>query len=172
MQKILFSIITIVALTLSGCAGNLSPLSPRMDQKLNNQNGKIDELKNNQQGFMLELGKIRQQQELSARDTENLQQGMLNFRGNDNSGVQILSGDVGLLGILAITIMSTVLIFHYRTRALKSEKSAAIFAQQVAMHNNRELDNKVLMAAMNSDVESDVYHLMVKSQALTGRRKA
>jgi TolA-binding protein len=52
-----------------GC-GRISPISPELDQRLNNTDGKIDEIRNNQNGLMLELGKINQQQEIIGRDIE------------------------------------------------------------------------------------------------------
>lgn len=157
-----------LSLTFSGCA-RISPLSPNLDQKIDNQDGKIEELKNNQNGLMLELGKIRQQSEINARDIENAQQGLINLRGSNNSGVQILSGDGGLL-IAFLTLMGGIMtIWYYRQRAIANEKTATILAQQIALYNDTDLNDQVFLSAMNTDVEENVYHLMVKSQSLTGR---
>ena len=155
---------------LNGCA-KISPLSPKLDQKIDNQNGQIEDLRSNQNGLMLELGKIRQQSEMNARDIENAQQGIVNLRGSDNSGIQILSGDGGLLVFFAISTLAVLLVYHYRTRAVTSEKTAGILAQQIAVYDDGELDDKVFLSALNTDVEEDVYHLMVKHQALAGRKK-
>lgn len=155
--------------SLTGC--NLSPLSPRMDQKLENQNGQIEDIKNNQNGLMLEIGKLRQESEINARDIENAQQGILNLKGSNYSGLTVLSGDGGLLLVFSLAVISILLIYHYRTRAVKSEKSAEILAQQIALYDDVSLDDNVFMSALNTNVEREVYHLMVKSQAAAGKKK-
>jgi len=154
---------------LVGC--NVSPLSPRLDQKLNNQNGQIEELKNNQNGLLLEIGKLRQESEIHARDIENAQQGIVNLKGSNYSGVTILSGDGGLILVFSLSVMAILLIYHYRTRAVKSEKSAEILAQQIAIYDDVSLDDKVFLSALNTPVEREVYHLMVKSQAMAGKKR-
>lgn len=154
-----------------GC-GRISPVSPELDQRLNNTDGKIDEIRNNQNGLMLELGKINQQQEIIGRDIENAQEGIVNLKGSSNSGVQIFSGDGGLLSLISISVALMYSIYHYRTKFLRSEKTADILAQQIALKHDPELDDKVFLSALNTEVEKDVYHLMVKNQALTGKRKA
>lgn len=154
---------------IAGC--NVSPFSPKLNQKINNQDGQIEDIKNNQNGIMLEIGKLRQQNDINARDIENAQQGLVNLRGSNNSGIQILSGDGGLLVVCFFGTLSILLILHYRNRATKSEKSAEILAQQIALHDDSNLDDKVFLSALNSPVESDIYHLMVKSQAITGRKR-
>ena len=51
-----------------------------------------------------------------------------------------------------------------KTKSDKSEKMADILAQQVASYDDINLDNEIFMAAMNTEVEEDIYHLMVKHQ--------
>ena len=157
---------------LSGCAnGNkVSPLSPELNQRINNAEGKIDDIKNNQNGLMIELGKLRQDSQIHARDIENAQQGLVNLRGNQNSGVQILSGDVGLVFIGCLTLLAGFLIYHYRTKAVKSEKAAQILAQQISMCSDENLEGLVYLSALNTDVESEIYHLMGKNQALPKKK--
>lgn len=163
-------ILLMLSMLCIGC-GRISPVSPELDQRLNNTDGKIDEIRNNQNGLMLELGKINQQQEIIGRDIENAQEGIVNLKGSSNSGIQIFSGDGGLLALISISVALIYSIFHYRTKYIKSEKTADILAQQIALKNDTELDDKVFLSALNTDVEKDVYHLMVKNQALTGKRK-
>jgi hypothetical protein len=157
------------SILLCGC--NVSPLSPRLHQQLDNQNGQIEDIKNNQNGLMLEIGKLRQESEIHARDIENAQQGILNLKGSNYSGLTILSGDGGLILVFSLAVFSILLIYHYRTRAVKSEKSAEILAQQIALYDDVSLDDNVFLSALNTDVEKEIYHLMVKSQAATGKRK-
>lgn len=161
MKRIL--LIALLALgTVSGCA-RLDPLSPELKQELDNRDGQIEDIRNNQNGLMLELGKIRQQNDINARDIANFQQGLIN-RNNENNGVQILQGDGALVMVFAIAVVAMLLIYHYRTQAVKNKKTAEILAQQIAGYNDIMLDDSVFMAAMNTEVEKDVYDLMIKCQ--------
>ena len=135
-----------------GC-GKISPVSPELNQRLNNTDGKIDEIKNNQNGLMLELGKINQKQEIIGRDIENAQEGIVNLKGSSNSGIQIFSGDGGILALISISVALIYSIFHYRSKYIKSEKTADILAQQIALKNDTELDDKVFLSALNTEVE-------------------
>ena len=170
MKRILL-VLSILFLSISGC-GRFDPLSPKLEQKIDNQNGKIDELKNNQNGVSLELMKLRQQTDLNARDIDNFQQGAVNLRGasNDNTGFQLIQGDGALMLIFGLGVIGMFFVYHYRTEALKNSKTANILAQQIAAHDDVNLDEKVFTAAMNSDVEEHVYQLMVKNQALAGKK--
>lgn len=159
-------LMTAAMLACTGC--KLSPLSPELKQDLQNQGGKIDELKNNQNGILVELGKLKQETEINARDIGAYQQGAFN---STNSGVQILSGNGGLMLALGIGAISAILIYHFRKDAANSKKTAELLAQQIAHFNNVELENKIFMAAMNTPYESHVYHLMVKSQNQAGIRR-
>ena len=149
------------ALFTTGC-GNLSPTA-RIDNS-----GEIDELKNNQNGVMLELLKFKAQQEINARDIKNLQQGLINTN-NENHGVQILQGDGALILIFALGTIGMLLVYHFRTRAVKIEKAAGILAQQIALFDDVGLENNVFMAAMNTEVEAEVYHFITKGQKAVGR---
>jgi hypothetical protein len=151
----------LIALSLSGCA--VSPLSPRNRQDIENQNGKIEDLRNNQNGFMLDLIKMRNEQQITAGEIKNLQQGLIN-QNNENSGIQIFQGDGGLLVGFGILVVLIMVIAHYRSQAVKNQKTAEILAQQIALYDDADLDNEVFMAALNSEVEEDIYHLIVKHQ--------
>jgi len=161
MKKII-SILTICfAMLLTGCGNN--PFGADVSQKLENQKGEIDDLRNNQNGFMLELMKVRQENQIQARDIANNQQGLVNSN-KSNSGVQIFSGDGGLIIVLALGAVAMLLVYHYKTKAKKSEETAEILAQQVGQYNDPNLDNDIFLAAMNTKVEGDVYKLMTKNK--------
>jgi hypothetical protein len=151
---------------VTGCM-DISPLRPELDQRIDNQNGKIDDIKNNQNGVMLELMKLQNKQEIMARDIGNLQTGLINSS-NQNSGVQILQGDGGLIFVFALGTIALLLIYHYRSKYRESDKAANLLAQQVTHYNDIELENEVFLAALNSDVEEKVYHLMVNHQMNRG----
>lgn len=146
-----------------GC-GRISPISPELDQRLNNTDGKIDEIRNNQNGLMLELGKINQQQEIIGRDIENAQEGIINLKGSSNSGVQIFSGDAGFLMFSIMIFAFTYSILYYRNKFVKSNKVSEILAQQIAIKNDIELEQQVFMSALNTEVEKDVYKIISRHQ--------
>lgn len=162
MKKFLF---LGLMLLIVGC-GKVSPVSPELDQRLNNTDGKIDEIANNQNGLMLELGKISQKQEIIGRDIENAQEGIINLKGSSNSGVQIFSGDGGLIALVTLMLSMSYAIYHYRSKSIKSEKTSEILAQQIALKDDSDLSEKVFMSALNTEVEKDIYHLISKNKAL------
>lgn len=168
MNKFIFSLLSVAAMIISGCSARFSPLSPELNQRLNNQNGKIEELKNNQNGIINEIGKIRNENELNARDIRDAQQGLINMKGNENSGIQILQGDGALVMVFSICVIGMMLIFYYRSKFVKAEKTSDILAQQIALHDDLDLNNKVFMAAINTDVEDNIYHTIVKNQVRGG----
>ena len=103
---------TVLILTLlffSGCG-----FSPR--NRLNNQDGQIDELKNNQNGLMSEIGGLKQQSEITDSQLKEVQQGYLNIQNklssNENSGVQILQGDGALFLVFATIVICSILYFN------------------------------------------------------------
>lgn len=110
-----------IVLLISGCQN----FSPRMEPKIDNQNGKIDEISNNQNGIMAEIGKIRQETQLLNSQLKEVQNGLLNLNvavsRNENSGVQILQGDGSLLLIYSLAVMG-MLLYWYRDRAVRGEK--------------------------------------------------
>lgn len=137
-----------------GC--NVSPLSPRINNK---NNGEIQELKNNQNGLMLDLIEIEQKQKLIMEKLETLQQGFIN-QNNKNYGVQIFQGEGGLLagfGIFSILILS---VFHYRKSAKENEKTAQLLASQIKSQNNKELIDEVYLSALNTGIEKKIYELL------------
>jgi hypothetical protein len=71
MQKLLLMLA--ILFPLMGCAiGNrFDPFSPKQRQELKNRDGKIEEVKNNTQGLMLEVGKLRQDSAVNAEKLNN-----------------------------------------------------------------------------------------------------
>ena len=157
------TILALLSLVLAGCAmGNrFDPFSPRTRSAIRDLNGKLEEQKTNQNGLMLDLMKMHQEQATRAgRDAES-QQGVINMSGD---GVMI-----AIMVITAILMGGGIAIAHYRSQAKKSEQAAQIMAQQVALYDDVNLDNNIFAAAMNSAAEQKIYHLMVQSQKLTGK---
>jgi len=157
MKNIILSIIIFVGV---GCAN----FNPRMQNKIDN-NGKIDEIKSNQNGIMLELGKLRQSAEIQNSKLKEVQQGLLNFNAtgirNENKGIQILQGDGPFVVFFALGTIA--LILYYRNKAEKNERMANAIVAEVTRLNSQDLNDNVLKAAMNSDFEKDVYKMMAKN---------
>lgn len=158
MYKIL--LITILLLT-SGCA-KISPFSPNNKQKINN-NGQIEDIKNNQNGIMADILKLKNKLDIMARDIENLQQGIVN-NNNRNYGVQILQGDGSLIFIFALAICGFV-IFNYRSKSIRYKKAAEIMGKQIKGLKNLEIENEVFALAIYEKVEKDVYEFMKNQQS-------
>lgn len=163
MKGTLIGIFAFCLLGIAGC-GNLSP---RLENDIDNANGKIDEIRNNQNGIALELGKMKQNAEITDSQLSEVQQGMINLNTaisrNENSGVQILQGDGALMLVFGLGVIG-MMLYYYRDRAVKSEKTASIMAEQIASFDDPVLNDEILRAAMFTDSEKDVYHLMKKHQ--------
>jgi hypothetical protein len=158
MKNIILSII--LCFSLVGC----SNFNPRMQNRIDNKNGKIDEIKNNQNGLMLELGKLRQNAEIQNSQLKEVQQGMLNLNAtgirNENKGVQILQGDGALILIFALGTVAMLLF--YKRKSDKNEKIANIMAQEVMLLNDQKLNDKILNLSIKTKLEKDVYKMMFK----------
>ena len=164
MQKIILSLIFgTTLLVTSGC----NNLSPRLEERIDNQNGKINEIRSVQNGISTELGNLRAENTITDSELEALQQGWVNLNAklssNNNSGIQILQGDGALIMIFSLAIVG-MLLWHYRDKAKKAEKVAEILAQEIASKKDPALEDKVFLAARHTNVEASVYHLMVKAQ--------
>lgn len=151
MFKKISSIVLI--LFLSGC-GRIDPISPDIDQKIENQNGLIEELKSNQNGLILELGKLRLENQILANEIKNLQQGLIN---HNNNGIQIFQGDGPLILIFSITIFISLLIYHYRNKYKKEEKINQIITDKIKENNDDILKAQIYLSAQYTDIEKDVY---------------
>lgn len=153
----------LLLILITGCGNKITPLSPELSQKLNNQDGKIDEVKNNQNGMMLEIGKLRQTSEVHARDIGAYQQALIAKNdSHNNAGVQILQGDGALVLVFAVIVVALLLVYHFKTKAVKYQKTAELLAQQISGDQN--MANRVFMAALDSDIEEHVYSLVAKNQ--------
>lgn len=158
MQRVIYSLFTaLLLLVLSGC-GNLSP---RQDQDINNQNGKIGQIENLANSLKAELGTMKSQNDIQNSQLEKIQQGLVNLQSNyENSGVQIFSGPGGLVvAVVAILVFGFLTLF-YRNSAKMQEKAANIMAERIVQQRNPDLEEAVLQAAMYTDVEEKVLDLI------------
>ena len=161
-MKSFLTILTCLLVFGAGCAN----FNPRNQNKINNQGGKIEDIKNNQNGVMLELGKVRQ--EISSQNSrlKEIQSGLVNLNAavsrNENSGVQIIQGDGALIFIFSIIVIG-MLLFWYRDRAVKSEKTSEILAREVAKFNDPHLNEAILASAAKNQSARQIYQL-IKTQ--------
>lgn len=161
MRRILIGILLALCFLGTGCAR----INPRQDQKIDNQNGKIDEIRSNQNGVMLDILKLKQNAEIQNSQLKEVQQGMVNLNAavskNENSGVQILQGDGALILVFGLGVVG-MLLYYFYNRAVKAEKSSEIMAAEIARLQDPVLEDNILRAAMNTDFEAHVYHLLTK----------
>lgn len=147
-------------LLLTGC----SNFNPRNQPKIDN-NGKIDDIKTNQNGIMAEIGKLRQDVQVQNSKLKEIQNGMLNINAaisrNENTGVQIIQGDGALIFVFSIIVIA-MLLFWYRDRAIKSEKTAEIMAREIAKVNDPALNDAILAQALKTNNAKQVYSLLKK----------
>lgn len=152
-------------ISLNGCAN----FNPKLNNKIDNQNGKIDEIRNNQNGMMLEVGKLKQEANIQNSQLKEVQNGMLNLNAaitkNENSGIQILQGDGALILVFSLGVIG-MLLFYYRNKAVVNEKAAQIMAGELNRFNNPQLKEEVFRAALYSPAESKIYHLLTKFQKI------
>lgn len=163
MRHYFLTIVTALCLlTAQGC-GNLSP---RQDPEINDNQGQIGQIENMANSNKLELGNLQSQAEIQNSKLDKIQQGLSNFQTtNENSGVQILSGQGGLLISLFAVLAACIMVVRYRKQTQKQEKVANILAERIIQWNEPELEDKVFQAAMYTDVEANVLRLMKKHQS-------
>ena len=144
-----------------GCAN----FDPRNNERIENQNGKIDEIRNNQNGVMAEIGKLKQSADIQNSQLKEVQNGLFNMNTaiskNENSGIQILQGDGSLMLIFSLSVISMIL-YYYRDRAVKSEKANEIISKEIARFNHPQLNDNILKAAMYTNCEKKVFTLLKK----------
>lgn len=157
------------ALLMSGCLGFNPQIDPKLQQHINNQEGKIDEIRNNQNGISVELGKLRQSSDVQNSQLKEVQQGMVNLNTavsrNENSGVQILQGDGPLIVVFGLGVIGMIL-YYFHGRAVKAEKTSEILATEIARTNDPVLESNILRAALYTKSEAQVYHLLTKNKKL------
>lgn len=152
MKFKIFALLLAVS-SITGCA-NVSPFSPKNPQKINNQ-GKIEEIKSNQNGIMAEIGKLKQDAQILESQLKEIQSGLININSamsrNENSGIQILQGDGSLILVFALVTVGMLLLW-YRNRAVTSEKNLFIMAREVVKFNNATLNDEILIKADSKGV--------------------
>jgi len=159
MCKSLLVLVTIISISLSGCAN----FNPRNNPKIENQNGKIEDIRTNQNGVMAELMKTRQ--DLSAQNSllKEIQSGLVNINSaisrNENTGVQIIQGDGALIFIFALIVIA-MFLFYYRNRAISSEKTNELMVREIARFNNQKLEANILSSAVEENKGKDVYQII------------
>lgn len=161
-MRILLLLVAMMCI-LPGC-GNLSP---RQQQKINNQDGKIGEVDTLANSLKAEIGNLKTQNEMLNNKIGQMQQGLVNLQSNsENSGVQILSGPGGMIFSIIALLSATMLALHYRGVAAVHAKSSEILAQTIVAHNDAALEDKVFQAAMFTTAEENVLNLMKKHKSL------
>lgn len=157
MKKIFCA--TILCLFLQGC----SNFNPRNNPRIENQDGKIEDIKTNQNGLMLELAKIRQQGEVTNSNLKEIQTGLVNLNAtlsrNENYGVQILQGDGSLMLVFSLCVIGMI-IFYYRNMAKKAEQAVKVMAREVARINDADLNDNIIISAKKFKVEKLVLEKM------------
>lgn len=152
----------LAGILLSGCS--VSPFSPKNQQRINN-NGKIDEIKSNQNGLMLEFMKLKQDLGILNSQLKEVQNGLVNMNNaisrNENSGIQILQGDGSLILVFSILIFGGML--WYRSKALKSEKNLDIIVKQVVKYNLAELNDEIIKCAIKEGKGKDIVGILSKA---------
>lgn len=160
MKQLILSMIAAICLVATSGCGNLSP---RQDQKIDNKDGHIDEIKNNQNGIMSELGTLKNQSDIQNSKLDKVQQGMINMQStNENSGVQVLSGPGGILVTMVGFACLTVLLLHYRSQAKIHKISANILAERMVHMGDPALEDSVFQAAMHTAAEENILDLVKK----------
>jgi predicted PurR-regulated permease PerM len=149
-----------------GCVRFNPQANPNFNPKIENQNGKIDEIKSNQNGVMTEIGNLKKQIDVQNSKLKEFQDGLINLNTaisrNENSGVQILQGDGALIMIFSLSIIA-MLLYWYRDRAVVAEKTNSIMAKEIARFNDAHLNDNILRSAMNTEAEEHVFHLLTKN---------
>ena len=148
-------------LFFAGC-GNLSP---RMQPKIDNNQGKINELENLANSLKAEIGKLQNQAEISDSELERVQQGLANYQSNyQNTGVQIFSGPGGLIITMVGFLVIGIVAVAYRQEAKRNLKTADILASRIVTQGDPSLTEQVFQAAMYTDVENKILNLIQKHQ--------
>ena len=140
-------LISLVILSISGCA----TVSPRNKQNINNEKGEIGDIRNNQQGFMLELGKMKQDVQMIGSKLKEVQEGLVNLNAcvsrNDNTGVQILQGDGSLFLVFSCAVLA--FIFYYKNR--KNEETLKTLTDKIVEINDENLTNSIVDGIVEKD---------------------
>jgi di/tricarboxylate transporter len=141
-----------------GC--NVSPFSPKQRNPINNR-GNIDDIRNNQNGLMLDLANIRSKLDLIARDVENIQQGFMNSN-NRNYGIQIFQGEGGLIVGISLISLLLFLVYNYKTKADKYRKTTELLGKEIKemVNKDKNLKDNLYIMAVHEKIEEDIYKLL------------
>jgi hypothetical protein len=143
-------------LLLSGC--NNGNFSPRLKQN-NNSNEQVN---NNQNGFLLELGKIRKETEILGSKLREIQEGLLNLNAavsrNENSGVQILQGDGALIFIFSLCVL--VVVFYYKNK--NSQEVSKVLVKKIVDLNNPEIITSLVDEFSTKNKEKEFVTILKK----------
>jgi hypothetical protein len=143
-------------LLLSGC--NNGNFSPRLKQN-NNSNEQVN---NNQNGFLLELGKIRKETEILGSKLREIQEGLLNLNAavsrNENSGVQILQGDGALIFIFSLCVL--VIVFYYKNK--NSQEVSKVLVKKIVDLNNPEIMTSLVDELSTKNKEKEFVTILKK----------
>lgn len=153
MKKHLYFIIISIILFSTGC-GNFNP---RLNQRNVNPNG---DLNNNQQGIMIELGKIRKETEILSSNLREIQEGLINLNlavsRNENSGVQILQGDGSLIMIFGLGVL--LIVFYFKNR--NNQEAVKILAKKIIDFDNNNLTNSVVEEFSNKNKDKQLIKIL------------
>jgi hypothetical protein len=156
-MKTLTSILMVLVL-FSGCA-NFNPKS-----RINNSNGKINDINNNQNGMMLELGKLKQDAEILNSKLKEVQNGLLNLNmaisRNENTGIQVLQGDGSLF--LVFSCIALVCMFYFKNR--DNEDTMQLLAEKIMESQDENLQESVVDAALAKNKGEKVLSLLKKAK--------
>lgn len=135
MKKVILSLVCV--LTISGCAN----FNPRINQRNPSPNG---DLNNNQQGIMVELGKIRKETEILSSNLKEIQEGLINLNTavsrNENNGVQILQGDGSLILIFSLGVL--FIVFYFKNK--NNQEAVKILTKKIMEFNSNELTASIV----------------------------
>lgn len=149
MKKILL----LTTIFFVGCAN----FTPRLNQRNVNPNG---DLNNNQQGIMLELGKIKKDTEILSSKLREIQEGLINLNAsiskNENNGVQILQGDGSLILIFGLGVL--VVVFYFKNK--NNQESVKILTSKIMEFNNNNLTNSVIKEFSNKNKNTQLLKIL------------
>lgn len=147
----------ILTLLFSSTGCNVSPFSP----KSRIQARDVEDLKNNTNGIIAEIGKLRQDNQNINSKLNDVQQGFINNKFNENRGVQIFQGDGALILLFGIGVVAMLLIYMYK-ELNKATKTNHILADSIKEYNSRNLNISIAKAASYTDVADHVKSLLSK----------
>jgi hypothetical protein len=149
--------ILLITIFLAGCQVN--PLSPKLNNRINNSQGEIDDIKNNQNGLMADLLNLKGKLDVVAKEIENIQNGYIN-KNNRNYGIQIFHGDGGAIIGFSLLCFLLYLIYNYRLQAIKYKKTSEIIGEEVKKLKDLDLENRIFMMAISNHVEKNTYEAL------------